>query len=279
MPVYNGEKYLREAIDSLLMQDYKNYELIISDNASTDKTAEICSEYVKKDPRIRYYRNQKNMGGIYNGLRVIELAKREYFMLASCHDLWEPSFISHCMAVLRNNPSVGLCYASADWIDLTGKSQGSIFCNIDTRGLDRISRCHIVLWGLQYAYPMYGMMRTDIFRKVNLGQFRIGADTIILFELSFLTEFAQVPELLFHVRKMPDYGSWDTYIEKCLNRKVSGLERRFLYWDMIIGYFKAINRQMSSIPARVFLMFSTLLCLLVRYRWIKHGISKRKQGG
>ncbi|MEM4134638.1 MAG: glycosyltransferase, partial [Candidatus Micrarchaeia archaeon] len=73
MPVYNGERFIRQALDSLLAQDYENFELIISDNASEDKTPEICLEYAARDKRIRYYRNEKNMGAAWNFKRVFDL--------------------------------------------------------------------------------------------------------------------------------------------------------------------------------------------------------------
>src|ERR1700737_2789384 len=85
LPVYNGERYLRFAIDSLLEQDYINFELIISDNASTDATQAICQEFADKDPRVRYYRNQTNLGASGNYDRVFELARGDLFKWAA-HD-------------------------------------------------------------------------------------------------------------------------------------------------------------------------------------------------
>src|SRR5215210_4761461 len=85
MPVYNGEKYLSLAIASIIEQDYQNIELIISDNASTDKTPEICKAYQQTDPRIKYYRNQENLGTAKNFKLVFELSKSDYFMWAA-HD-------------------------------------------------------------------------------------------------------------------------------------------------------------------------------------------------
>jgi glycosyltransferase involved in cell wall biosynthesis len=104
MPIYNGEKYIRQALDSLLAQDYANFELVISDNASTDRTQEICHEYAMRDKRIRYYRNEQNMGIVWNFIRVFELSKGEYFMWAADDDGWERDYISTLLSVLNQFP-------------------------------------------------------------------------------------------------------------------------------------------------------------------------------
>jgi glycosyltransferase involved in cell wall biosynthesis len=276
MPVYNGERFIRQAVDSLLTQDYANFELIISDNASTDLTQQICVEYLKKTPRIKYYRNQVNIGSARNFSRVFSLAQGEYFFWASCHDLCEPTFISRCAEVLKHNSKVVLCYPLADWVDVNGDSLGLIAGNIDTRSLDRLSRCHVVLWGLQYAYPIYGVIRANVLRQTKILRATIGADAILLFELSLLGEFAQVPEVLLHIRRMPDYGSWDNYIEKSFNKQVRGLSRRMLFWNMLFGYLHAVGRQIHKIPAKLVLMSSVIFCVLVRYRGLRRSLSKSK---
>jgi len=93
MPVYNGEKYIREALDSLLSQTYSDFELIISDNASTDSTQAICEEYASRDSRIRYVRQAENMGGLYNFQYVLDEAAGEYFMWAAHDDVFYSSHL------------------------------------------------------------------------------------------------------------------------------------------------------------------------------------------
>lgn len=83
LPVYNGEQYLAKALDSLLAQTFTDFEVIISDNASTDRTSEICAAYLERDPRIRYYRNQQNIGAAPNFNRTFELATGMYFKTCS----------------------------------------------------------------------------------------------------------------------------------------------------------------------------------------------------
>ncbi|RDJ32162.1 MAG: glycosyltransferase family 2 protein [Crenarchaeota archaeon] len=103
LPVYNGEKFIRNAIDSLLAQTYTNFEIIISDNGSNDKTELICKEYVKKDCRVKYKRHKKNMGGIWNFNYVLEEAKSEYFMWAGVDDVWSSKFLEKNIVFLESN--------------------------------------------------------------------------------------------------------------------------------------------------------------------------------
>jgi len=117
LPVYNGEKLLRRALDSLLAQEYANFELIISDNASTDGTEGICREYAARDNRIRYIRQTKNMGGQENFNFVLHEANGEYFMWAAFDDQWATSFIHSLLESLMNNPGAVGAFCPYQLID------------------------------------------------------------------------------------------------------------------------------------------------------------------
>lgn len=97
MAVFNGEPFIREALDSLLAQTFTNFELIISDNASTDGTEAICREYAACDARIRYVRQPENRGGLLNFQFVLDEARGEYFMWAAADDMWHREFIRKCL--------------------------------------------------------------------------------------------------------------------------------------------------------------------------------------
>lgn len=105
MPVYNGEPFIREALDSLLAQTFTDFELIISDNASTDGTEAICREYAAKDARIRYVRQVENRGAMPNFQFVLDEALGEYFMWAAADDVWLPKFIETCVKLLKTDAS------------------------------------------------------------------------------------------------------------------------------------------------------------------------------
>lgn len=120
MPVYNGEKYIREALDSLLAQSYANLEIIISDNASTDDTWLICQDFARRDARIRCYQNAENIGIFNNFQRVIDLAKGKYFMWFAHDDLCEPNLVAKQVGLLEKNPDVLICASNIKIIDESG---------------------------------------------------------------------------------------------------------------------------------------------------------------
>jgi len=103
LAVYNGEKFLKKRLDSILSQTLETFELIISDNASTDSTSQICKEYAKKDKRIIYERQKKNMGIIWNYNYVLEKAKCKYFVWAAVDDIWLPEFLEENVKVLKDS--------------------------------------------------------------------------------------------------------------------------------------------------------------------------------
>ena len=105
VPVFNGESFLAETLDSLLNQTFSDFEIVISDNASTDRTEEICRAYAARDPRIRYYRSDANRGAAWNHNRVFELARGEYFKWNSADDLCAPEFLARCVAALDEDAS------------------------------------------------------------------------------------------------------------------------------------------------------------------------------
>ncbi len=125
MPVYNGAKFIHEALDSLLAQTFTDFELIISDNASTDETEAICREYAKKDDRICYVRQVMNLGMTANFKFVFDKAKGEYFMWASHDDVWGPSFVENNYCFLRDNKDfVGSISESVNHLGDTGLLAG-----------------------------------------------------------------------------------------------------------------------------------------------------------
>ena len=118
--VYNGERFLKATLDSILNQTFTDFELIISDNASTDRTGEIAEAYAGRDGRIRYYRSEKNMGAGWNARRVYELATGKYFKQAAVDDLIEPDFLRQCVAVLESDPSCVVAHSRTTEVDENG---------------------------------------------------------------------------------------------------------------------------------------------------------------
>ena len=121
IPVYNGEEYLAETLKSGLAQSVDDFEIVVSDNASTDRTSEICRSYQAKDPRIRYYRNDQNIGGALNFNRVFELSRAPLFHCGACDDLYEPLFLERCVDALDRDAGVVLSHARTKMIGEKGE--------------------------------------------------------------------------------------------------------------------------------------------------------------
>lgn len=202
LPVYNGEKFIKAAIDSLLAQTFEDFKLIISDNASTDKTEEICRAYAEQDHRICYYRNDKNIGCAGNFNRVFKLSSSEYFKWAAYDDLHSPDFIKKCVEVLDQNPSIILCHSQTYFID----EQGNFLQNYDIKlkadALKRHERFHELLTK-HLCYQCYGVIRASALKKIPpMGGYG-NADGILLLRLGILGRFYEIPESLFFVRSHP----------------------------------------------------------------------------
>lgn len=205
LPVYNGENFIEEAIDSLLNQTFTDFEIIISDNASTDATESICKEYILKDKRIRYYRNEGNLGAAKNYNRTFKLAKGKYFKWAGHDDVCEPEFLEKCFKILESNPDIVLCYPKAYIINEEGKNQGVYTENLNNLAEKPHQRFYKLLqtYGWYHATQAFGLIRSDFLRKTSLIGNYAQSDRVLLGELALYGKFAEVPEFLFNRRVHP----------------------------------------------------------------------------
>lgn len=219
LPVYNGERYLAESIDSLLAQTYNDFELIITDNASTDATENICREYVNKDSRIRYFRAETNLGAAQNFNWAFEQATGEYFKWAADDDLHDPRFLEACVHKLDNDPEVSLCFTFTAFIDGNGASLVEHSYPIDLLSASRRDVFLLMLCGGHIVHEIFGLMRTETLKRSPLIGKYVGSDIVLLGYLALAGSYFQVPELLFfhrehdgrsaHAMTSPeDYARW-----------------------------------------------------------------------
>jgi len=204
LPVYNGEPHLRHAIESLLSQDYANFELIISDNASTDGTFDLCRTFAERDNRIRLYRNDTNIGAAANFNRVFELAGGPYFSWAAHDDLVHPTYVSKCVRVLEENPDIMLCSADITFIDERGAiiDYPGQYCRLHTRGMGLRQRVKCLTSAVGW-FSLYGIFRASALRKTRLITPDYGCDVLLLLELLFQGQTNVLPEHLFTFRYIP----------------------------------------------------------------------------
>jgi hypothetical protein len=201
MPLYNAERYVREALDALLAQDYPHFELIISDNASTDATESICREYAARDSRIEYHRAESNMGAVWNFRRVFELSRGEYFMWAAFDDVRAPQYLTRCVEALDAHPAAVMCCTDIRLIDEDGRDieETDFPRGIRMAGRAVSTRVRAIARSL-YWYDFYGLMRRDALATTRLPQPSWGFDVILMLEMSLRGEVLLVREKLFSYR-------------------------------------------------------------------------------
>lgn len=204
LPVFNGEKYLKRALNSLLHQTYSNFTLIISDNASTDATPQICETFKKKDKRVQYFRYDKNQGMSWNFNNVFDLANTTYFMWAAADDIWEPDFINSCMKLLLSND---MALVAGSMANLVNPKNSKILLTdpgletINLKPKDRFIRYKSSLYsGVHVGAIFYGIYRVNYLKKVLPMKKVIANDQLILAELSLLGEFLTVKKPLLTKR-------------------------------------------------------------------------------
>ena len=203
MPVFNGELYLEKALRSVLAQTFPDFELIISDNASTDRTGEICLDYANQDSRIRYYRNQANVGYCKNQNHIYHLSRGEYVLLAHHDDIRAPAYLERTLSILDSDPSVTVCYSTTRDIDANGDLlprtdpvlRFDSFCLRD-RFRDVITMDHL-------CEPDFGLTRMDTLKKTKLHGAYADSDRVLLAELALYGRFYKVSECLFFRRAHP----------------------------------------------------------------------------
>ncbi len=202
LPVYNGERYLRNALERLLAQEFRDFELIICDNASRDQTQQICREYAEKDNRIRYFRNPENIGLAANHNRTFELARGPYFKWAAYDDDFPESMLSGFVKVLNDAPSdICAVYSCCEYIDDSGFVQAVESDHVACDAEAPHRRLAHLLANVHMFNSIYGLMRSDIIRRTGLlGRFPM-SDQVLLAELAMLGKLIEIPRPLLRIRR------------------------------------------------------------------------------
>jgi glycosyltransferase involved in cell wall biosynthesis len=247
LPVYNGENYLEQAIESFLDQSFGNFELIISNNASTDSTHEISLKYSNADKRIRYYQNSVNLGATRNHNRVFELAVGKYFKWAGHDDIYAREYLQKCQKVLNEQQEVVLVYPKTIIIDGCGREIEHYEDGFNLRYLQPSLRLrHILRHPLsKLLNPPLGLTRSECLRKTRLLGNYYAADRVILAELALQGQIAEVPEYLFyrrlHEKNSTSLNPSDDAIAKWCDPSI---DRRAPVprWQRFLANLEGINR-------------------------------------
>jgi len=200
MPVYNGERHVAQALESLLGQTFTDFELIIADNASTDRTGDICRDFAARDPRIRYVRHTTNRGAVFNWNYVVEIARGEYFKWASGNDLCAPTLLERSVQVLDTEPQVVVAYGRTAYIDDDGAELGVYEHDVqvlDDRPSVRFER---LCRELRANNAQSGLIRRDVLLRTGIERDFPGGDMGLMSELGLHGGFQRLPDVLLHRR-------------------------------------------------------------------------------
>jgi glycosyltransferase involved in cell wall biosynthesis len=262
LAVYNGENYLSQAIDSILSQTFTDFELVLSDNASTDRTEEICKKYAAQDPRVRYVRNPVNIGGANNENQTFLLSRGEYFRLAAHDDYCAPTLLEKCLEVLEADPNLVLCHSKVigivedDNITIKMESDAGTAATPFARFRQLASNKH-------KCEATYGLIRSSVMAKTHLQLNYTGSDRTFLCELALYGPFHQLDEFLFYKRfhaknRFIDWRSRMAWFDPKIAREG---KITFPAWMDYAHYFRVIHT--SPIP-----LIQKLLCDLWMIPWL-----------
>lgn len=249
LPVFNGEKYLEKALDSILNQTYRNFELIISDNASTDNTPNICRAYATKDVRIKYYRNKRNLGASLNFNRVFNVSSGEYFKWAAHDDILSPEYLSKCISILDQDPSIVLCHSKTNKINENGEIVGSYDARESSIRIDSKKAHERFSDMIKIGNPcwwIFGVARASVLRLTPLMGNYVHSDRNLLAEVSLFGRIYEIPEHLFFRRDHPQ-----AYTRSYIDSEHVNYKKQLTWWsntDQInYGNFKNFLEYLKSL--------------------------------
>jgi len=253
VPVRNGEAYLDRALASLLAQDFTDFEVLICDNVSTDRTVAIADAWAAKDSRVKVFRNDVNIGAERNFSRVFTLARGRYFRWAAHDDLIDPQYLGRCVAALESAPDAVLSNSWVNIIDdqdrVIGFYDGGVAGASST---DTAERFAALVLSRHLCTDLFGVIRTDALRKTQLLGPYFGADRALLAELGLLGRFVHVQAPLFSNREHSGRSSRSLGIW----RTAGGLPSLVLLSD----YQHAVSTHVSDRRTR-------LACRMILLRW------------
>jgi glycosyltransferase involved in cell wall biosynthesis len=287
VPVYNGEAFVAEALESLLAQTYRNFEIVISDNASTDRTAAICQEFAARDSRIRYVRQKENRGSVNNFNCLVALARGRYFKWAASDDICCPTYLESVVAVLEAEPDIVWCHSESGKIDEHGKvlsvsdpaaeglahTREAGFPRQDHDSDQRHRRFRGILLGTSWCADAYAVIRKSALEKTYLLPHCYGSEKVLMGELGLMGCYKEVPETLFYQRVHSNAsGSLQNKEQQAAFALASPKKKkRFSATRLALlkGHFNAVNHVPMSFADRLRCYGVILQYLLQSSKWKK----------
>jgi glycosyltransferase involved in cell wall biosynthesis len=278
LPVYNGEQYLAETLDSLLAQTYDDFELIICDNGSTDGTEAICRDYAARYAHIRYERHEQNRGAAWNFNRTFALARGEFFKWTAADDLCAPTFLERCVQVLDQDPGVAVAFSRCQEIDDRGAVTKSYPSMAELGSPNLFRRFTAAIVGPQPFIPVFGLIRRDTLARTKLIGKYSGSDRPLIGELALRGRLYEIPEFLFFYRVHPQqsWGAGKSHHEQQSWYDPGRLRKiTFPHWRLLFEHEHSIWRAPLRLDERIRLHGSILLWIRRKWRFLANNLLLR----
>ncbi len=249
LPVYNGDNYLVDAMDALLAQTLSDFVLVISDNASTDSTADLCRIYADRDPRVIYLRQETNLGAAPNYNAVLGAAPpSDYFVWVAHDDLAAAEFLERCVAELDAAPDATLAFPRMTDINERGEPIGLAPPRPDLTDPDPAVRFAGVINQRHRNDPIFGVIRRSVLTSTEPHGSYSGSDRALLAELALRGRFIELPDPLFSIRQHSGRSvrlgrsRWDSQIREAWFDTSRANKIVFPKWRRVAAYLAAIRR-------------------------------------
>jgi len=250
LPVYNGERYITTALDSMLGQTFADFELVISDNASTDSTEEICREYATRDCRIRYMRSKENLGANRNFNGIAEVARGEFLKWCTADDFWAPRMLEKAFEIAVDDPTIVLCYPKTVICDADGVPREAYEDHLHLMQESPADRFIALNHRIGLCHQHLGLIRRKLLLKTGMLLDHFGSDLNLLAELTLYGKYYEIPERLYFRRMHPESSSWERRSverQKAFTDPQRRLQIRRHHWHRHRGFLMAIRR--APIPS------------------------------
>lgn len=287
MPVYNGEQFIRKSLDAILSQTFKDFEIVISDNSSTDATSSICKEYAKKDERIRYIHQVNNMGGFWNLNFVLEQAKYDYFLWAAVDNFFLPTFLEKNIAILETRKnfvgSISKIEIDKNYVDPYKKEKeflkklGLVYRPYETLPIVGTYEERVRKYLGKFPWHLfYAIYRTDKLRASMIQESLVGRDGAVVLNVLKYGDIHVVDEVLLYSYPagQSSKGMYD------MSWKFNhGLGKIFSYYPLTAWCAKNLGKKifLKNLDHFIRLNFdATFLLLFDLFRWFKKMKSREK---
>lgn len=253
MPAYNGERFIESAIDSVLQQTFTDLELIITDNASTDRTVALCRAAAARDPRVRVIVNPVNIGVNPNYRKVAQAARGEFFKWTSANDLIDNDYIARCVKVLDERPDVVLAFGRTIVFQSDIEDGTPYDDHMNVEDDDPILRFRRTVEELRLNNAINGLIRREVLMRTSVHPDYFSSDNVVLSELALAGKLVEVPETRFF-RRMDKESATRLQSAAVVQRAhfpSGGFARFFQAWRLQFGYFSAVTHSHLQLRKRL----------------------------